>query len=127
MPEFLLSLRQREAEPNTAELADIGDGVSASLSGPELELGDGGGREEETEGCKRSDSKCEVSSLPAGGVFILWFAQAVCMFTCNEILDLLVFSLTLARAPLSPEDFSVISRAALSSLGVSALTGAAGA
>lgn len=48
------------------------------------------------------------------------------MFTCNEMLDLLVFSLTLASAPLSPEDLSVISNAALSSLGVSVLTGAAG-
>lgn len=47
------------------------------------------------------------------------------MLTCSETLDLLVFSLTLARAPLSPEDLSVISRAALSSLGVSVLTGAA--
>ncbi len=43
-------LRQREAERN---VADIGDGVSASLSGPELEVGDGGGREEETEGWRR--------------------------------------------------------------------------
>lgn len=42
-------LRQREAERNIAEL---GDGVSTSLSGPELEVGDGGGRDEEIEGWK---------------------------------------------------------------------------
>lgn len=67
-----------------------------------------------------------LSSLPHVGMFILLFSQVLCMFTCNEILDLLVFSLTLARASLSSEDLSVISRAALSSLGVSALRGAAG-
>lgn len=33
----------------------MGDGVSMSLSGPELEVGDGGGREEEMEGWKRRD------------------------------------------------------------------------
>ena len=32
------------------ELAEMGDGVSASLSRPELWAGDGGGREEETDG-----------------------------------------------------------------------------
>lgn len=53
--ELLLLLRQREAEQNVAELADMGDGVSTSLSGPELEVGDGGGKEEETEGWKRRD------------------------------------------------------------------------
>lgn len=42
------------------------------------------------------------------------------------MLDLFVFSFTLASAPFSPDDFSVISRAALSSLGVSVLTDAAG-
>lgn len=76
-PEFLL-LWQREAEWNTAELADRGDGVSTSLSGPELELGDGGGREEETEGWERRDSKCKVSSLSAA--FILWFAQVLYVY-----------------------------------------------
>lgn len=75
MPEFLSLLWQREAEWNTAELADMGDGVSTSLSGPELELGDGGGREEETEGWKRRDFLCKVWSLPAAGVFILWFCS----------------------------------------------------
>jgi len=54
------------------------------------------------------------------------FAQVLAVFTCSEILDLLVFSLTLARTPLSPDDLSVISSAALSSLGVSGLGGAAG-
>lgn len=54
----------------------------------------------------------------------LWFAHAV--FTCNVILDLLVFSLTLASTPLSPDDFSDASSAALSSLGVSGLRDAAG-
>lgn len=48
-------LRQREAERNVAELAEMGDGVSMSLSGPELEVGDGGRREEEMEGWKRRD------------------------------------------------------------------------
>lgn len=47
------------------------------------------------------------------------------IFTCNETKDLLVFSLTPARAPFSPEVLSVISRAALSSLGVSFLAAAA--
>ena len=51
---LLLLLWQREAERNVAGLPDVGDGVSTSLSGP-LEVGDGGGREEEMEGWKRRD------------------------------------------------------------------------
>lgn len=34
------------------ELALVGEGVSASLSGPVLEPGEAGGREEEMEGCE---------------------------------------------------------------------------
>lgn len=96
----------------------MGDGVSASLSGPQLEEGDGGGREKEMEGwrvIKKAESRAFVSYL-----------SLLRLFTCDEMLSLLVFSLTLARAPFSPDDFSVTSRAALSSLGVSDLTGAAG-
>lgn len=55
------------------------------------------------------------------------FAQVLCAFTCDDMLSLWVFSLTLARAPFSPDDLSDTSRAALSSLGVSGLAGAAGA
>lgn len=47
------------------------------------------------------------------------------LLTCDEMLSLLVFPLTLARAPFSPDDFSVTSRAALSSRGVSGRAGAA--
>lgn len=54
-----------------------------------------------------------------------WFEHADAVFTCNVILDLLVFSLTLASTPLSLDDFSDASSAALSSLGVSGLRGAA--
>lgn len=35
---------------NVMELALMGDGVSVSLSGPVLEPGEAGGREEETDG-----------------------------------------------------------------------------
>lgn len=45
-------LWQPEAEQRDAELANMGDGVSVSLSGPQLEEGDGGGREKEMEGCE---------------------------------------------------------------------------
>lgn len=95
------------------ELAKVGDGVSASL-----EVGDGGGREREMEGCQGTKGwvrRGERRRLPAG------------VFTCEETLSLLLFSLTLARAPFSPDDLSVTSRAALSSLGVSGRTAAAGA
>lgn len=47
------SLWQPEAERKDVELANVGVGVSASLSGPQLEVGDGGGREKEKEGWKR--------------------------------------------------------------------------
>lgn len=47
------SVLTQTAERKDAELADVSDGVSASLSGPQLEVGDGGGREKEMEGCKR--------------------------------------------------------------------------
>lgn len=104
----------------------MGEGESASLSGPELEVGDGGGRVEEMEGWKRREEINLLYTVLSCHVFTVWFVQVLCKFTCNEILDLLVFSLTLARTPLSPEDLSVISRAALSSLGVSILAGAAG-
>ena len=63
---LLLLLRQREAERNAAELADMGDGVSTSLSGPELEVGDGGGREEEKEGWERRAQTLFTLSPPSG-------------------------------------------------------------
>lgn len=56
----------------------------------------------------------------------LWSVSDVFVFTCNERLDLVVFSFTLNMAPLSLEDLSAISSAALRSLGVSGLRGAAG-
>lgn len=112
------SLWQPEAERKDSELANVGDGVSTSLSGPQLQLGDGGGREKEMEGCERINGGCGVTCLY---FLVLIFG----FFTCDEILGLLVFSLTLARAPFSPDDLSVTSRAALSSLGVSGLTRAA--
>lgn len=122
------SKRQHEAERNAAE---VGDGDSTSLLLPELVVGDGGGREEETEGWKKTDNVIiqPLSSPPCVLVYCV-HVFLLCLFdvcTCKEMLDLLVFSLTLARAPFRPEDFSVISRAALNSLGVSALAGAAGA
>lgn len=43
-------LWQPEAERKLVELANMGVGVSTSLSGPQLEVGDGGGREKEMEG-----------------------------------------------------------------------------
>lgn len=117
------SLWQPEAERKDAELANVGVGVSASLSGPQLEVGDGGGREKEKEGWKRmSEAESRTSRTSLFG-----FAQVLCAVTCDEMLSLLVFCLTLARAPFSPDDLSDTSRAALSSLGVSGLTAAAGA
>lgn len=55
-------LWQREAERSVVELAEMGGGMSTSLSGPELEVGDGGGKEEEMEGWKRrgKESLCFV-------------------------------------------------------------------
>lgn len=71
--ELLLLLRQREAEQNVAELADMGDGVSTSLSGPELEVGDGGGKEEETEGWKRRLFKVQPLSCHCHMCVCLFF------------------------------------------------------
>ena len=92
-----------------------------------------GGEEKRREEKRREEKRREekrgkdiILPLPHVHLFLCWSAQVFTMFTCSEILDLLVFSLTLARAPLSPVDLSVISRAALSSLGVSVLTGAGG-
>ena len=64
-----------------------------------------------------------------GGAICVFFffssymlACCVCVCTCSETLDLLVFSFSLASVPRRP-DFSVISSAALNSLGVSARGG----
>lgn len=119
------SLWQPEAERKEVELANVGVGVSASLSGPQLEVGDGGGREKEKEGWKRMSEAESRTSLASAVLF--GFAQVLCAVTCDEMLSLLVFCLTLARAPFSPDDLSDTSRAALSSLGVSGLMAAAGA
>lgn len=43
----------RQPERNDVELENMGEGVSTSLSGPQLVVGDGGGREKEMERCKR--------------------------------------------------------------------------
>lgn len=52
----------------------MGDGVSASLSGPQLEEGDGGGREKEMEGwkvIKKAESHAGVSHLKLAQVLYL--------------------------------------------------------
>lgn len=50
-----LLLWQREGEQSVIELAKTGEGVSPSLSGPELKLGEQVCWEEETEGWKRRE------------------------------------------------------------------------
>lgn len=106
------------------ELAKVGVGVSASLSGPQLEEGEGGGREKEKEGWKRGS---EAGVTHRSGGVLSGVARGLCAVTWDEMLSLLVFCLTLARAPFSLDDRSDTSRAALSSLGVSGLTAGAGA